>query len=65
MKTKKKNNVLEQVKAARKQSREEEIKSHGKPVNYKKIIESKKVFNRKKNKADADEGLPYFFSFVY
>lgn len=61
MKTKKKNNVLEQVKAARKQSREEEIQSHGKPVNYKKIIESKKVFNRKKNKADANEGLPYFF----
>lgn len=60
MKTKKKNNVLEQVKAARKQSREEEIQSHGKAVNYKKITESKKVFNRKKNKADANEGLPYF-----
>ena len=64
MKTKKKNNVLEQVKAARKQSREEEIQSHGKLIIYKKIVESKKVFNRKKNKADADEGLPYFFNFV-
>ena len=43
MKTKKKNKVLEQVKAMRKQSREEEIKSHGKPINYKKIIASKKL----------------------
>lgn len=48
MKPKKKNKVLEQVKAARKQSREEEIKNHGKPVNYRKIMESKKIFNRKK-----------------
>ncbi len=59
-----KNNVLEQVKAARKQSREEEIKMHGKLIIYKKIIESKKIFNRKKNKADDDKGLPYLFNFV-
>ncbi|MDO9152470.1 MAG: hypothetical protein Q7U47_01970 [Paludibacter sp.] len=59
MKQKKKNKVLEQVKASRKQSRNDEIKSHGKAINYRKIMESKKVFNRKKNKADADEGLPY------
>ncbi len=62
MKTKKNKNVLEQVKAARKQSREEEIKLHGKTLNYGKIIESKKVYKRKKNKAD-DEILPYFFYF--
>ncbi len=52
--------VLEQVKAARKQSREEEIQTHGKSINYRKVMESKKQYNRKKNKAD-DEVLPYFF----
>jgi hypothetical protein len=61
MKTK--NKVLEQVKASRKQSREEELKTHGKAINYRKIMETKKVYNRKKNKAD-DEVLPYFFNFV-
>ena len=60
MKMKKKNSVLEQVKAARKQSREEEIKTHGKSINYRKVMESKKQYNRKKNKAD-DEVLPYLF----
>jgi hypothetical protein len=59
---KKKSSVLEQVKAARKQSREEEIKTHGKTINYRKVIESKKQYNRKKNKAD-DEVLPYFFMY--
>ena len=49
---------MEQVKSARKNSREEEIRDHGKPVNYRKVIASKKQFNRKKNKAD-DEVLPY------
>ncbi len=52
--------ILEQVKAARKQNREEEIKTHSKTLNYAKIIESKKVYKRKKNKADI-EYLPYFF----
>jgi hypothetical protein len=60
MKQKRKNPVLEQVKAARKQSREEEIQRHGKSINYRKVMESKKRYNRKKNKAD-DEVLPYFF----
>lgn len=54
--------VMQAVKASRKQSREEEIKTHGKPVNYKKIVVSKKVYNRKKNKANhRNEGLPYSF----
>ncbi len=61
MKTKKKNKLLEQVKAMRKQRREEEIKSHGKPINYKKIIASKKHYKRKNKKADTNEGLPYLF----
>jgi hypothetical protein len=60
MKQKKKNPVLEQVKAARKQSREEEIQTHGKSINYRKVMASKMQYNRKKNKAD-DEVLPYFF----
>ena len=59
MKAKKKNKVLEQVKASRKQSRDEEIKAHGKAINYRKMVESKMVYNRKKNKADADEALPF------
>ena len=51
---------MEQVRAARKQSREEEIKTYGKSINYRKVMASKKQYNRKKNKAD-DEVLPYFF----
>ena len=49
---------MEQVKAARKQSREEEIKTHGKSISYRKVIASKLQYNRKKNKAD-DEVLPF------
>lgn len=63
MKKKKKGSVMEQVKAARKQSREEEIKVHGKSINYRKVMESKKQYNRKKNKAD-DEVLPYLLIFA-
>ena len=63
MKQKKKNKILEQVKASRKQSREDEISSHGKVINFHKIVETKKVYNRKKNKAD-DEVPPYLFKFV-
>ena len=51
---------MEQVKAARKQSREEEILRHGKSINYRKVMVSKNQYNRKKNKAD-DEVLPYLF----
>lgn len=61
MKQQKKSKVLEQVKASRKKSREEEITAHGKAINYRKVMASKKQYNRKKNKAD-DEVLPYFFS---
>ena len=52
--------VLEQVKAARKQSREEEIKAHGKSINYQKVMTSKNVYNRKKNKADDEVCLIFF-----
>ncbi len=54
---------MEQVKASRKQSREEEITAHGKAINYRKVMATKKQFNRKKNKAD-DEVLPYLFTGV-
>jgi len=60
MKQKMKHSVMEQVKAARKQSRDEEIQTHGKSINYRTVMESKKQYNRKKNKAD-DEVLPYLF----
>ncbi len=63
MKRKKKNKVLEQVKAARKQSREDEINTHGKVIQYHNILETKKTYNRKKSKAD-DEVLPYLFNFA-
>lgn len=63
MKKKKQTSLLDQVKAARKQSREEEIRLHGKPVNYRKVTESKNRYNRKKNKAD-DEVVPYFFRII-
>lgn len=49
------NKVLFAVKAARKSSRDEEIKQHGKQINYRKITESKKIYNRKRNKADSNE----------
>jgi len=39
--------VMQAVKASRKQSRDEEIKTYGKPLNYNKVIASKKVYNRK------------------
>lgn len=62
MKQKKRSSIIEQVKSARKQSRDEEIQKHGKSINYRKVMASKKQYNRKKNKAD-DEVLPYFFGY--
>lgn len=48
----KKNNkekkVIEQVKAARKLSREEEITKHTKPIKIHSIIKSKKIYSRNK-----------------
>ncbi len=61
MKLKRKKAIIAQVKASRKQSREEEIKTHGKSINYNKIIESKKIYSRKKNKAVTENDLPYSF----
>lgn len=47
------------IKANRKASREEEIESHGHPVSYKRVHQSKKVYNRRKRKAE-DKALPFF-----
>lgn len=62
MKPKKKNDQLVILKAARKISREEEIRLHGKPINYRHVQVSKKVYNRRRNKADEQGSLPSFFA---
>ena len=61
MKTKKKDSFMEYVKANRKGSREAEIENHGRPVGYNRVHVSKKVYDRKKVKADDMRRLPYLF----
>lgn len=63
MKTKRKKQdpLVEYIKANRKGSREAELENHGRPVSHNRIHVSKKVYNRKRNKADAQRHLPYFF----
>ena len=59
MKQKKKSNkqqfIIQVVEVARKQSREEEIKIYGKPLNFNKVIPSKKTYNRQRNKKREQE----------
>ena len=52
------------IKANRKASREEEIQAHGHPICYKRVHVSKKVYNRKRDKADARRHLPYLYIVV-
>lgn len=61
MKTKKKRQdpLVEYIKANRKGSREAELENHGRPVSYNQVHVSKKVYNRKRMKADAQRHLPY------
>jgi hypothetical protein len=54
MKLSKKNSVLDQVKASRKQSRSEEIQAHGKAIHYHKVMASKKKYNRRRKADDED-----------
>lgn len=63
MKTKRKKQdpLVEYIKANRKGSREAELEKHGRPVSHNRIHVSKKVYNRKRNKADAQRHLPYLF----
>lgn len=58
MKKKKSNPLMDYVKSARRGSREAEIELYGKPINHRKVVTSKKVYDRKKDKADI-KGLPY------
>lgn len=62
MKKKKKSGLEDYIKASRRGSREAELENHTRPVSHNRIHVSKKVYNRKKNKAD-DNDLPYFFIF--
>lgn len=60
MKTKK-NQVTDYIKTNRRASREVEIESYGKPINYNRVQTSKKVYNRQKMKADVKRHLPSDF----
>ena len=47
------------LKVNRKLSREEEIKTHGRPARIGGVHESKKVYDRKRSKAEMKKALPY------
>ena len=49
------------VKAARRESREEEIRLHGKPIRHHHVVASKKVYNRKKTRQTANEVCLVFY----
>lgn len=61
MKTKKKDSFMDYIKANRRGSREAEIENHGHPVSFNRVHVSKKVYNRKRMKADDQRRLPYLF----
>ena len=63
MKSKVKITRADYLKAMRKARRDEEIREHLHPVNINRVHKSKKVYNRKRNKADLNKDLPYFFAF--
>lgn len=48
------------IKANRKASREAEIENHTHSIGFKRVHKSKKVYDRKRNKAE-DKTLPYLF----
>ncbi len=65
MKKKRRITQEDYLKANRIASREAEIENHGHPVCHKMVHKSKKIYDRKRKKAD-DKGLPYFFiNFVH
>lgn len=61
MKSKKRNQQSDYIKANRRGSREAEIESHGHPVSFNRVHVSKKAYNRKRTKADDERRLPYLF----
>ncbi|MEG0519259.1 MAG: hypothetical protein RR555_10410 [Bacteroidales bacterium] len=50
------------IKANRKASREAEIENHTHPIHFKRVHKSKKVYDRKRSKAENNKALPYFFA---
>lgn len=44
----KRDQSIDRIKEAKRQSREEEIFLFGKPINYKRIVRSRKLYTRKK-----------------
>lgn len=61
-KRKKQDPLVEYIKANRKGSREAELENHGRPVSHNRIHVSKKVYNRKRMKADAQASALFVFS---
>lgn len=61
MKNKFKITRADYLKAMRKARREEEIREHLHPVNINRVHTPRKVYNRKRSKADLNKDLPYFF----
>lgn len=49
------------IKANRKGSREAEIENHNHPICHKRVHKSKKVYDRKRSKAENKKALPYLF----
>jgi len=64
MKNKKKMRITQDdyIKANRKASREAEIAAYGHPLCHKRVFKSKKVYDRKRIKADRTNDLPFSFS---
>ncbi|MCH4895859.1 MAG: hypothetical protein N4A32_03710 [Marinifilaceae bacterium] len=49
------------IKANRRASRLEEIENHKRPINIARVHKSKKVYDRKRSKAELKKALPYSF----
>lgn len=64
MKKKMKITTEDFIRMNRKISREEEIARHGHPIGFKRVFKSRKVYDRKRSKADLNKDLPYFFESV-
>lgn len=57
----KKNILCDYIKANRRATREAEIENHNRPVNFCRVHKSKKVYDRKRMKADDKRHLPSSF----
>lgn len=64
MKKKMKITTEDYIRMNRKISREEEIARHGHPIGFRRVFKSRKVYDRKRSKADLNKDLPYFFESV-